>query len=148
VGGVGWVVYRGMRAAPRLTRQLLAILQSPKAVQHWAARATSMHGAGPNTSHLQYRGPGHAAAAKKVSAVGISNLMGLQRMEDIIVTPFQEIKQRTEELLRELNVQRSSYPDCLPQRGVYCSRTLNLRSIQAVGYDMVRLAGPGVRGLC
>lgn len=39
--------------------------------------------------------------------------------------------------MRELRVQPSSYPECLPQRGVYCSRTLNLRSIQAVGYDMV-----------
>ncbi|GAB4817883.1 hypothetical protein N2152v2_004929 [Parachlorella kessleri] len=79
---------------------------------------------------------GNLHFAKKVSAVGISNVLGLERMEDIIDTPYLAVKQRTEQLLRELSVQPSSYPDCLPQRGIYCSRTVNLRSIQAIGYDM------------
>ncbi|RAL23684.1 HAD family hydrolase [Lujinxingia litoralis] len=29
-----------------------------------------------------------------------------------------------------------AYPEVSPQRGVFCNRTLNLRSIKAVGYDM------------
>ena len=29
-----------------------------------------------------------------------------------------------------------AYPDVEPQRGVFCNRTLNMRSIKAIGYDM------------
>lgn len=78
---------------------------------------------------------------KKVNAVGISNVLGLRRIEDIIDLPYRNLRAKTDMLLRELDVPSSSYPSALPQRGVYCSRTLNLRSIQAIGYDMVSRAG-------
>lgn len=39
-----------------------------------------------------------------------------------------------EGILREF--QSSSYPDELRQRGIYCNRTLNLRTISCIGYDM------------
>src|SRR5690554_527140 len=29
-----------------------------------------------------------------------------------------------------------AYPDVEPERGVFCNRTLNMRSIKAIGYDM------------
>lgn len=35
-----------------------------------------------------------------------------------------------------LNVPES-FPEANPARAIYCSRTLNLRSIKAIGYDMV-----------
>lgn len=151
------------------------------------------------TDHFLESTYGNLHFAKKVNAVGISNVLGLRRVEDIIDTPYSMLKasgrslgvaggvrqrggvhqpdlwaratgirtcalawprahsrrtsrhtpclhqpphalrrpcpaptqERTEQLMRELEVQPSSYPECLPQRGIYCSRTLNLRSIQA-----------------
>lgn len=38
-------------------------------------------------------------------------------------------------VLDELEVPHR-WPAGSPERGVYCSRTLNLRSIKAIGYDM------------
>jgi hypothetical protein len=38
-------------------------------------------------------------------------------------------------VLDELDVPHR-WPAGSPERGVYCSRTLNLRSIKAIGYDM------------
>jgi hypothetical protein len=38
-------------------------------------------------------------------------------------------------VLNELDVPHR-WPAGSPERGVYCSRTLNLRSIKAIGYDM------------
>ena len=39
-------------------------------------------------------------------------------------------------LLSELGVPPTSYPSAKPQRAIFCSRTLNLRSIVAIGYDV------------
>lgn len=39
-------------------------------------------------------------------------------------------------LLSELGVPPTTYPSAKPQRAIYCSRTLNLRSIVAIGYDV------------
>ena len=47
-------------------------------------------------------------------------------------------------LLSELGVPPTTYPSAKPQRAIYCSRTLNLRSIVAVGYDVCG----GVGGWC
>jgi hypothetical protein len=38
-------------------------------------------------------------------------------------------------VLDELDVPHR-WPAGSPERGVYCSRTLNLRAIKAIGYDM------------
>jgi hypothetical protein len=42
---------------------------------------------------------------------------------------------RLQSVLDELDVPHR-WPAGSPERGVYCSRTLNLRSIKAIGYDM------------
>lgn len=60
--------------------------------------------------------------------------------DDIISMEYEELKGRCSKLLAKLQIQREeedrTYPRGMPQRAVFCSRTLNLRSIQAIGYDM------------
>lgn len=53
--------------------------------------------------------------------------------------PCSELRARTLDLLGELGVPPSTYPASQPQRALFTNRTLSLRSIQAIGYDMVRL---------
>jgi len=60
--------------------------------------------------------------------------------DDIISMEYDELKGRCSKLLAKLQIEREedhrTYPRGMPQRAVFCSRTLNLRSIQAIGYDM------------
>lgn len=35
-----------------------------------------------------------------------------------------------------MGIASSQYPEGLSERAIFCSRTLNLRAIQALGYDM------------
>ena len=39
-------------------------------------------------------------------------------------------------MLEELGVPASDTPQDRPERAVFCSRTLNFRAIQAIGYDL------------
>lgn len=64
------------------------------------------------------------------------NVLGLQSPGDILELSSSELQGRVGSLLSALGVQPSPYPDGQPQRAIFCSRTLNLRSIQAIGFDM------------
>lgn len=64
------------------------------------------------------------------------NVLGLQRPDEIHTLPAKELQTRVGSLLTTLGISPSPYPHGQPQRAIYCSRTLNLRSIQAIGFDM------------
>ncbi|KAL4432385.1 hypothetical protein ABPG77_001684 [Micractinium sp. CCAP 211/92] len=66
----------------------------------------------------------------------IDDVLGLHNAEDILTMPWEELRSRTQTLLGELGVPPSTYPASQPQRALFTNRTLNLRSIQAIGYDM------------
>lgn len=77
---------------------------------------------------------------KEKVRVGATSL-GLElNNEEIISMDYQELKNRCTDVLSRLQIPRQdnnrTYPHGMPQRAVFCSRTLNLRSIQAIGYDM------------
>ena len=67
---------------------------------------------------------------------GTLKTLGLRHPQDIMELSPKEVSRRVEHLLDYLGVQPSPYPRGEPQRAVYCSRTLNMRAIQAIGYDM------------
>ena len=60
--------------------------------------------------------------------------------EDAVSMEYSDLKRRCSDVLARLQIERKeehrTYPQGMPQRAVFCSRTLNLRSIQAIGYDM------------
>ncbi|MEW5300941.1 MAG: hypothetical protein WDW36_003832 [Sanguina aurantia] len=66
---------------------------------------------------------------------GVVNVFGLHSLEDIINVPVTKLAAATQKVLDILSVP-DSYPAGDPERAIYCSRTLNLRSIKAIGYDM------------
>ncbi|KAI3433722.1 hypothetical protein D9Q98_003530 [Chlorella vulgaris] len=66
----------------------------------------------------------------------IDDALGLSNAEDILSMPWEDLRSRTQSLLGELGVPPSTYPNSQPQRALFTNRTLNLRSIQAIGYDM------------
>ncbi|KAL4547860.1 hypothetical protein Ndes2526B_g07081 [Nannochloris sp. 'desiccata'] len=62
--------------------------------------------------------------------------LGLSHPREVMELPTAEIARRLDSLLEHVGVAPSPYPKAEPQRAVYCSRTLNMRAIQAIGYDM------------
>jgi HAD superfamily 5'-nucleotidase-like hydrolase len=62
--------------------------------------------------------------------------LGLSHPREVMELPTTEIARRLDNLLEHVGVTPSPYPRGEPQRAVYCSRTLNMRAIQAIGYDM------------
>lgn len=64
---------------------------------------------------------------------GSLRTLGLQHPMDILGVTTAEVGRRVDALLDHLGVTPSPYPDGEPQRAVYCSRTLNMRAIQAIG---------------
>jgi 5' nucleotidase family len=62
--------------------------------------------------------------------------LGLSHPREVMELPTTEIARRLDNLLEHVGVAPSPYPKGEPQRAVYCSRTLNMRAIQAIGYDM------------
>jgi HAD superfamily 5'-nucleotidase-like hydrolase len=62
--------------------------------------------------------------------------LGLSHPREVMELPTTEIARRLDSLLEHVGVTPSPYPNGEPQRAVYCSRTLNMRAIQAIGYDM------------
>lgn len=66
----------------------------------------------------------------------LDDVLGLSNADDILTMPWGELRDRTQSLLGELGVPPSTYPNSQPQRALFTNRTLNLRSIQAIGYDM------------
>ncbi|PRW58251.1 5 -nucleotidase domain-containing 4 isoform X1 isoform A [Chlorella sorokiniana] len=66
----------------------------------------------------------------------IDDVLGLRNAEDILHMPWGELRKRTNELLGELGVPPSTYPASQPQRALFTNRTLNLRAIEVIGYDL------------
>lgn len=71
----------------------------------------------------------------QVSAEGDVSVLGLSHLTDIVDVPYDSLKGAQKGILTDIGVPQS-YPEGLPHRAIFCSRTLNLRSIQAIGYDM------------
>ena len=61
-------------------------------------------------------------------------------IDEITEMEYDELKGRCASLLEGLGIdmgrENATYPGGQPQRAVFCTRTLNLRSIQAIGLDM------------
>lgn len=58
--------------------------------------------------------------------------------DKVLATPFADLKAATADVMQGLSIfdDASTYPDGNPLRAVFCSRTLNLRSIQAIGIQL------------
>ena len=73
---------------------------------------------------------------------GSWNTLGLSHPEEglgpqqIMELSADELADRVGRVLRRVGVPPSPYPAGEPQRAIYCSRTLNMRAIQAIGYDL------------
>lgn len=78
---------------------------------------------------------GNLRFVQRVKSEGIVNVLGLQQLDDIVTIPYRELKTSQQALMRGLKVS-PQYPKGRANRAIFCSRTLNLRSIQAIGYDM------------
>jgi hypothetical protein len=74
--------------------------------------------------------------ATEAQSLGLTPLS----IDEITDMEYEELKCRCTELLEGLGIEmekeNSTYPGGQPQRAVFCTRTLNLRSIQAIGLDM------------
>ncbi|GLC35595.1 hypothetical protein PLESTM_000341200 [Pleodorina starrii] len=77
----------------------------------------------------------HLVDSLRKGKAGVINVFGMQSLDDIYTLPLGKLKAATQSVLDVLDVPES-FPDGNPQRAIYCSRTLNLRSIKAIGYDM------------
>eukprot|EP00798_Chlamydomonas_sp_ICE-L_P002058 gene2058-18236_t len=66
---------------------------------------------------------------------GIVGALGMSSLNEIIDMPIQKLKDTTQLYLDALRVPEN-LPEGNPQRAIYCSRTLNMASIKAIGYDM------------
>ncbi|KAK9819835.1 hypothetical protein WJX72_002959 [[Myrmecia] bisecta] len=78
---------------------------------------------------------GNLHLVERVNSEGIVNVLGLSQLNDIFDMPYTKLKAAQKAILDDMGVPQS-YPSGLPHRAIFCSRTLNLRSIQAIGYDM------------
>lgn len=63
------------------------------------------------------------------------NVLGIHSTDEIYSTDARKLQAKAQAVLDELDVSEA-FPEGNPQRAIYCSRTLNLRSIKAIGYDM------------
>ena len=66
----------------------------------------------------------------------LSPRLGRAAPADVAGASYAGLKEATQAVLAGLEVPPTTYPDSRPQRAIFCSRTLNLRSIQVIGYDM------------
>lgn len=82
---------------------------------------------------------GNLHLVHRLKADGVINVLGLSSPDDFLSVEFDTLQSKTQAVLDELNVP-CGYPAGSPHRGIHCNRTLNLRSIKAIGYDMVRLS--------
>lgn len=64
------------------------------------------------------------------------DVLGLRQPEDIMDMPWSELRARSQALLSELGVPPTTYPASQPQRALFTNRTINLRAIEVIGYDM------------
>ena len=74
----------------------------------------------------------HLDELRSSGALGVFKLSTLNEIESV---PLDRLKNSTANVLKDLNI--SPYPEPgSDNRSIFCSRTLNLRSIRAIGYDM------------
>jgi len=78
---------------------------------------------------------GDLALVQIISTEGVVKALGASTRDELLGMSHAQLKERVNAMLHELGV-TPTYPGGTPHRGVYCSRTLNLRSIRAIGYDM------------
>lgn len=78
---------------------------------------------------------GNLHLVQRLKRDGMVQVFGLEALSDILTVPVADLAAATQSVLDELDVPHR-WPAGSPERGVYCSRTLNLRSIKAIGYDM------------
>jgi hypothetical protein len=67
---------------------------------------------------------------------GVGNLFGLDAPEGIVTADVGNLSSAVAGVLGCLGVPPESDAAARPDRAVYCSRTLNLRSIKCIGYDL------------
>lgn len=77
----------------------------------------------------------HFVQAPTTSTSATRPRIDLGDPDKVLATPFADLKAATADVLQGLSIfnDASTYPDGNPLRAVFCSRTLNLRSIQAIG---------------
>ncbi|KAK9835055.1 hypothetical protein WJX81_007524 [Elliptochloris bilobata] len=63
------------------------------------------------------------------------HVLGLRHTGDVFDVPLEQLRANQQAMLRSLGLAAAASAGA-PQRAIYCSRTLNLRSIQVIGYDM------------
>lgn len=74
----------------------------------------------------------HLDELRNTGALGVFKMTTLS---DIDTIPLDQLKASCHNVLKDLKV--SPYPEPgSDNRSIFCSRTLNLRSIRAIGYDM------------
>ena len=64
------------------------------------------------------------------------SVLGIESQQELLDMPYEDVKKNVDALLQQQGLGTTTYPYGMPQRAIFCSRTLNLRSIQAIGYDM------------
>lgn len=63
---------------------------------------------------------------------GIISLLGLERIDSIVDADIKDLELTLKECFDEMGVP-PDYPEGKPERGIFCSRTLNSRSIKCIG---------------
>eukprot|EP00892_Ulva_mutabilis_P011943 jgi/Ulvmu1/9120/UM005_0215.1 len=78
---------------------------------------------------------GNMRLLKQLRSDGVVPLLGLQQLDDILHVPVVEVRRTVTEAVHEVGAY-AQHPHDDPARSVFCNRTLNLRSIRAIGFDM------------
>jgi len=69
------------------------------------------------------------------SPTWMRNVLGFEDAEGVLDMPLEDLEKKTSELMGIMGV-TETFPGGNPARAVFCNRTLNLRSVKAIGYDM------------
>ena len=72
-----------------------------------------------------------SSTSTSTSTSDLLQTLGVRSPADIAALPLADLESRLEETMPTPRPPRID-----PHRGVYCSRTLNMRNIQVIGYDM------------
>ncbi|KIZ07124.1 hypothetical protein MNEG_0828 [Monoraphidium neglectum] len=78
---------------------------------------------------------GNLHFVQRLKRAGVVNLFGLESLEGIVTTDLESLQGAVQEVLDCLDVP-PDYSTSRPDRAIYCSRTLNLRSIKCIGFDL------------
>ena len=90
----------------------------------------------PQVDYLGEPTAGNLQLTQRAQHDSVMQLLGLADINDIFSASIQQLQTATRALLDELGVPSSDTPEDRPERAVFCSRTLNFRAIQAIGYDL------------